>query len=82
MKRKEYKTTSVIDYAFIKHYAMEKLAHTYVAINNHQRAAKAFIDSEILLTKAWDKVHELYPKRIIEGLSYYRYEHKLKHKEK
>lgn len=60
-RKKEYKTTAKIRYAFIKSTAMQKLAECYVENDKHDRAVKAFIDYDILLKKAWGNVYELYP---------------------
>lgn len=75
-KPKEYKTTSKIDYAFIKCNAMERLANIYVAMDKHARAVTTFTESERLRVKAWNFVYELYP-GLKDGtaFTYFRYEH-------
>ncbi len=61
MFRKKYKTTSKIEYAFNKYIAMDKLTFKYVHADNHDRAVRAQIDTQILLRKAWELVYDLYP---------------------
>lgn len=59
--KKEYKSTSKINYAFMKANAMSDLAERYVKNDNHKRAVRCTIDFETLRVKAWDTVFELYP---------------------
>lgn len=80
-KKKEFKTTSKIDYGFTKYQAREKLAKAYVEADKHDRAVKAFNDAEILMMKAWENVYELYPKLRSETLVHHQYEHVVRIKE-
>ena len=69
-KRKEYKTTSKIRYAFMKAEARKKLGEFYVICDKHNRAVQTFEEVEIINQKAWDAVYELYPKLKGKNITY------------
>lgn len=61
MFKKKYKTTSKIEYAFIKYRSRRFLAERYVFYDRHNRAVKTFEEAEALSRKAWETVFKLYP---------------------
>jgi len=76
-KQKQYLATSKIRYAFMKYNSLVKLAEMYVKHDKHDRAKQTMEEAMQKEIKAWELVHEIYPKLKGKKLTFSHYDKKI-----